>query len=116
MSRYKQLLDSSRLNKTRRELLRAEYLDSFWLEWDREQASNEFAALCDTVAKRTAIETPSATTIAPAMTEVPSTTSEVSSATSEAPSATSEAPSATTESCEDEIIEGDEKNETVSGS
>ncbi|KAG0361451.1 hypothetical protein BGZ54_009097 [Gamsiella multidivaricata] len=61
MSQYEQLLNSSRLSKTRRERLRATYddfvkthLDSFWLEWDRELANYEFDASCETVVKRTA--------------------------------------------------------------
>ncbi|KAK5822137.1 hypothetical protein F5H01DRAFT_364918 [Linnemannia elongata] len=30
------------------------HLDSFWLEWDREEASHEFDVSCETVTKRTA--------------------------------------------------------------
>ncbi|KAF9348416.1 hypothetical protein BGX26_000171 [Mortierella sp. AD094] len=62
MSQYERLLRSSRLNKKRRERLKAAYdefvktrLDSFWWSWDWEQASHEFDASCDIVVKRTAI-------------------------------------------------------------
>lgn len=61
MSHYVQLLNSSRLSATRRERLTATYndfvkahLDSFWLEWDREEACHEFDVSCETVTKRTA--------------------------------------------------------------
>ncbi|KAF8924588.1 hypothetical protein BGZ58_001633 [Dissophora ornata] len=58
---YKLLLDSTRLNKSRRERLRDSFddfekahLNQFWLEWDEKQASKEFDVSCDAVAKRTA--------------------------------------------------------------
>ncbi|KAG0008125.1 hypothetical protein BGZ80_003826 [Entomortierella chlamydospora] len=58
---YKLLLDSTRLNKSRRARLRDTFddfekahLNQFWLEWDNEQASKEFDVSCDAVAKRTA--------------------------------------------------------------
>ncbi|KAF9175265.1 hypothetical protein BGX20_007102 [Mortierella sp. AD010] len=62
VSQYRRLLRSPRLKKTRLERLRAAFtgfmkgrLDSFWLSWDREQASQEFNFSCETAVKRTAI-------------------------------------------------------------